>query len=117
MGFNKHEDDIINFLTCGHISDIFGFSVDDSNADCEISDLVQQDIGENNSGASRDDNIKLLVTNIGSNNKILLDIRQQTPVMKQKQFKRTYRCPYMDFSRRHIACKDIILEPAETLNL
>ena len=40
MGFNKHEDDIINFLTCGHISDIFGLSVDDSNADCEISDLV-----------------------------------------------------------------------------
>ena len=28
MGFNKHEDDIINFLTCGHISDIFGLLVE-----------------------------------------------------------------------------------------
>ena len=115
MGFNKHQDETIKFLTSGDLHNISDLSDDDSNADFGISDRVQQDIGENISGRSNDDDIQPLVTVIESNNKIPLDIKQKTPAMKQKPLQRTYRWRYRKVSR-HIACKDVIPESVETLS-
>lgn len=40
IDFNKHKVEIINFLTSGDISSISELSVDDNNADFDISDIV-----------------------------------------------------------------------------
>ena len=60
MDFNKQTYEIINFLTSGDTSEISELSYNDSDADFEISDCVQQGTGENDSEDNSDhDNQRL----------------------------------------------------------
>lgn len=55
MDFNKHNGEIIDFLTSGYISDNLELSDDDGDAGFEILDCLQKDTGKNDSGDSSDD--------------------------------------------------------------